>query len=99
MTHIIEEYPKIVFKTRTDHRTVNDLEQEESALHDGYGEYEVVILKKKPHAVVEAEKREAMKTELRKELEKEMAEKSKAAPELKKPQEAEKSEADKSKAK
>ena len=42
------EYPKMIFKTRQDHTTVNSIEEEEAALKDGYGEYDIVVLGKKP---------------------------------------------------
>lgn len=51
------EYPKMLYKSRTDYKTVEDIDSEEQLVSEGYGEFEVIILNQKPASVIEAEKK------------------------------------------
>jgi hypothetical protein len=44
----MNEYPKMVYKSKTDYKVVQNIDEEEKVLKDGYGAYEINVLGRKP---------------------------------------------------
>lgn len=63
-----QQYPKILFKTKEDNITVHSAAAEEKAAEEGYGDYDVVILGRKPQKEVEAENQEALEKKIEAEV-------------------------------
>lgn len=47
------EYPRLVYKSRTDYKKVHSIADEELWAEEGYGAFEIVVLGRKPEGIVE----------------------------------------------
>ena len=58
-----QEYPRMVYKTREDYTIVNILDEEEAALKNGYGSFEIMVLGRDPEDLIKKEEKkiEALK--------------------------------------
>jgi len=65
-----QEYPKMVFKSREDNRIVNSISEQELALKDGYGDYEIVVLGRKPVKKDSPEEKKAIEAKIKVDAEK-----------------------------
>ena len=61
---MINEYPKAVYKSKEDTITVHSIEAEEKAADEGYGDYSVVVLGKKPQHIIDKEEKDSDLEEL-----------------------------------
>lgn len=48
---MLKEYPKMVYRTREDYKVVNNIDEEEFAAGSGYGEFEIMVLGRKPEGI------------------------------------------------
>ena len=61
------EFPRVVYRSRTDYKRVNGIDEMEKLAEEGYGPFEIVVLGQKP-AAVEAPKAEAVRAEVKDDL-------------------------------